>query len=56
MSRPTSWTITCIATGEVFEVFSAKDAEEARQSPFVKVETAMEYLGRVNREIREGKH
>ena len=52
MSGLTTWMITCIATGEVFEVFSAKDAEKAKQSPFVKVETAIEYLGRLNREIK----
>ena len=52
VSRPTSWMITCIATGEVFEVFSANDAAMARKSTFVRVETAIEYLGRINKEIK----
>lgn len=54
MSSPGSWMITCIATNEVFEVFSREDADKAKESPFVKVETAAEHLGRINREIREG--
>ena len=53
MSKPGSWMITCLATGEVFEVFDRADANKAKESPFVKVETAAEYLGRINREIRE---
>jgi len=53
MGSPTTWMITCIATGEVFEVFDSEDARKAMESPFVKVETAAEYLGRINREIRE---
>lgn len=53
MSRPTTWMITCLATGEVFEIFDRANARKPMESPFVKVETAMEYLGRINRDIRE---
>ena len=51
--RPTSWMCTCIASGEVFELFTKEDASKARDSGLFKVEEAAEYLGRINREAKE---
>ena len=42
----TSWIITT-PQGQVFETFSKANAEKARKMGW-KVETAMDYLGRVN--------
>ena len=47
-----SWIVTS-NTGEVRETFSRRIAEEAHGFGY-KVETAAQYLGRINREIRNG--
>lgn len=47
-----SWVCTCIITGRVWEVFSYSHAVEADKTNVILVETAMEYLGRINEEIK----
>lgn len=47
-----SWMATS-SKGKTVELFERKDAELAFHHGW-KVETAMQYLGRVNKEIREG--
>ena len=46
----TSWIIT-LPSGRAFEAFSKANAEKARKMGW-KVETAMDYLGRVNERLR----
>ena len=48
-----SWIATCLVTGTVWEMFDEDDKKKAEQINSVKVETAMEYLCRVNQEIKE---
>ena len=48
-----SWVCTCITTGRVWEVFNYKQAVEADKTNVIMVETAMEYLSRINEEIKE---
>jgi len=45
-----SWVIT-LPDGRVIEVFNKDNADKARKHGW-KVETAMDYLGRVNEEIK----
>lgn len=48
-----SWVITCITTGFTWEVFNYEYAVAAENSNVCKVETAMDYLCRINQEIKE---
>lgn len=48
----TSWIITT-PQGQVFETFSKANADKAQAAGW-KVETAMDYLGRVNERLKEG--
>lgn len=48
-----SWIITNLKNGAVWESFSAVNVERARKHPDVfKVEPVLEYLARVNAEIK----
>lgn len=47
-----SWIITCLTSGTVWETFDKADADKAHESNAVLVETALEYLGRINKEIK----
>jgi len=53
MSECTSWIITCATTGLTFEIFNRENMEKAKECPFWTVETAAEYLGRINADIRQ---
>ncbi|TDX30778.1 hypothetical protein DFO67_10433 [Modicisalibacter xianhensis] len=46
-----SWVITCMVTGYSWEVFSRDDARKAESVALV--ETAQEYLARINEEAKE---
>lgn len=48
-----SWVCTCISTGRVWETFSYKHAIAADKTNVIMVETAMEYLCRINEEPKE---
>jgi hypothetical protein len=48
-----SWVCTCITTGRVWEVFKYNQAVAADKTNVIMVETAMEYLTRINEEIKE---
>ena len=48
-----SWIITCISTGEVFEIFERDNYDKAKNSDLFKIETAAEYLGRINQQIKD---
>jgi len=50
----TSWIITT-PQGQVFETFSKANADKAQAAGW-KVETAMDYLGRVNDKLKEAEH
>ncbi|WP_341232417.1 hypothetical protein [uncultured Methylophaga sp.] len=48
-----SWVCTCSTTGRVWEVFSHKQAVAADKTNVIMVETAMDYLCRINQEAKE---
>lgn len=50
-----SYMITCVSTGEVWEVCKKGDAQKAHDSGLFLVETAHEYLCRINEEIKRGR-
>lgn len=49
---PATWMCTCIASGEVFEVFTRKDRDKVEDTGLFTIEEACEYLGRINAEIK----
>jgi predicted SpoU family rRNA methylase len=52
------WTLTDKATGATFILFERKNVENLLKAVpgKYKVETAYQYITRINREIKEGKH
>lgn len=50
-----SYMITCVATGETRELHSKSNAQKAHDSGLFLVETAHEYLCRINEEIKRGR-
>ncbi|UQI42729.1 hypothetical protein [Vreelandella venusta] len=47
-----SWMVTCLVSGYVWEVFDREDARKAEEVALV--ETAQDYLARINEEARHG--
>jgi hypothetical protein len=48
-----SWIVTRRATGEVIGEFFIRSTVERFNPVFCRIETAAQYLGRINREIRK---
>lgn len=47
-----SWMVTCLVSGYVWEVFDREDARKAEEVALV--ETAQDYLARINEEAQHG--
>lgn len=50
--RPTTWICTCLSTGCVFEIFDDRNYRTANACNSIKVETAGQYLSRINEELK----
>jgi len=48
-----SWVVTCLVTGTVIEIFNQENYDRALKLNSVKVEPIADYLGRINKEIRD---
>jgi len=47
-----SWIVTNMNTGAVVELFDRRDVEVVTKYPHFLIETALQYLGRINTKIR----
>ena len=48
-----SWVVTCLVTGTVIEIFDLANYDRAIKLNSVKVEPIANYLGRINKEIKD---